>query len=115
MDDFEAPPRRFATERLVVRRYERGDAPLVKEAIDSSLEHLRPFMGWAWEAPDPIEVLENRLEFFGGIFDRGDDWVYGLFAQDGSELVGGAGLHPRVGPGALEIGYWIRSSRLRQG
>ena len=25
------------------------------------------------------------------------------------------GLHPRVGPGGLEIGYWIRASATRQG
>src|SRR5262249_47055254 len=31
------------------------------------------------------------------------------------ELVGGGGLHRRVGVEALEIGYWIRASRIRQG
>jgi RimJ/RimL family protein N-acetyltransferase len=115
MHGFDAPPRRFTTERMVLRRYEREDAPLVKDAVDTSLEHLREFMDWAWEAPESTEIVANRLEWFGGVFDRGDDFVYGLFTPDGSELVGGAGLHPRVGPRALEIGYWIRASRLREG
>ena len=61
MDGFEAPPRRIATERLVLRPYERSDAPLVKDAVDSSLEHLRGFMDWAWEAPEPVEIVASDL------------------------------------------------------
>jgi RimJ/RimL family protein N-acetyltransferase len=32
-----------------------------------------------------------------------------------SEVIGGSGLHTRAGPGALEIGYWIRASRIGRG
>ncbi len=39
----------------------------------------------------------------------------GSSRADGSELIGGAGLHRRVGPDALEIGYWLRASRVGQG
>src|SRR5207247_5600355 len=35
--------------------------------------------------------------------------------RDESEVVGGSGVHRRVGEGALEIGYWIRSSRAGEG
>jgi len=110
-----APPRRFTTERLLLRRYEPGDAPALKDAVDSSLEHLRPFMDWAWAAPEPVSVVKSRLRSFRSAFDRAEDWIYGVFTPDGSEIVGGAGLHRRVGPEALEIGYWIRVSRVRQG
>ena len=30
-------------------------------------------------------------------------------------MLGGAGLHPRRGVGALEIGYWMRSARTGRG
>jgi RimJ/RimL family protein N-acetyltransferase len=30
-------------------------------------------------------------------------------------LLGGTGLHGRIGPGGLEIGYWVRASATRQG
>ena len=30
-------------------------------------------------------------------------------------LVGGVGLYRRVGPEAVEVGYWVRASRIRQG
>jgi RimJ/RimL family protein N-acetyltransferase len=115
MDGSSFPPRRLSSERLAIRSYEPGDAPVLKEAVDSSSAHLRPFMAWAWEAPEPVEVVEERLRGFREQFERGENYTYGLFTLDETELVGGAGLHRRVGPGGLEIGYWIRASRVRQG
>jgi RimJ/RimL family protein N-acetyltransferase len=103
------------TERLLIRPYAPDDAAALKEAVDSSLEHLRAFMDWAWAAPEPVGVVRKRLRAFRDAFRHGDDWIYGLFEPDGSALVGGAGLHRRVGPDALEIGYWIRTSHLRRG
>ncbi|HYA08074.1 MAG TPA: GNAT family N-acetyltransferase, partial [Gaiellaceae bacterium] len=35
--------------------------------------------------------------------------------RDEQVLLGGTGLHPRVGPGGLELGYWIRASATREG
>ena len=113
--DGAAPPARIVTPRLVVRSYTRADAPLVKDAVDSSIDHLRAFMDWAWELPEPLAAIESRLELFHEQFERGETFVYGIFTPDEAELVGGAGLHRRVGPDAFEIGYWIRATRLRQG
>jgi len=109
------PPRRVLTERLLLRPYDPDDAALLKEAVDTSLDHLRRFMDWAWTAPEPVGVVRKRLRAFRDAFRHGDDWIYGIFDPDGSAIVGGAGLHRRVGPEALEIGYWIRASRVRQG
>jgi RimJ/RimL family protein N-acetyltransferase len=103
------------TDHLLMRPYAPDDAAAVKDAVDTSLEHLRAFMDWAWAAPEPLAVVRKRLRMFRDAFRHGDDWIYGLFEPDGSELVGGAGLHRRVGPEALEIGYWIRASRVRRG
>jgi RimJ/RimL family protein N-acetyltransferase len=103
------------TERLLLRPYAPDDAAVVKDAVDTSLEHLRTFMDWAWLAPEPVGVVRKRLRAFRDAFRHGDDWIYGLFERDGSAIVGGAGLHRRVGPEALEIGYWIRASHVRRG
>ena len=40
--------------------------------------------------------------------------AYGVFVTDG-RLVGALGLHRRVGPGALEIGYWVHVDHTRRG
>ena len=95
---------------MVVRCYDPRDAPLLKEAVDSSLAHLREWMPWAHADPQPIEEKVELLRNFRGQFDLGQNFVYGLFSRDESELVGGSGLHTRVGEGAFEIGYWIRAS-----
>jgi len=88
---------------------------LLKDAVDSSLDHLRPWMPWAHEAPVPLEQVVELLRSFRGQFDLGQNFVYGIFSGDQSEVVGGTGLHPRVGDGALEVGYWLRANRVGQG
>ena len=114
---WEGPPApyRIETERLVVRCYEPRDAPLLKDAIDSSLEHLQPWMPWALDEPQALEQKIELVESFRSSFVAGENFTYGIFAADEAELLGGTGLHPRVGPGGLEIGYWVRVSAARQG
>jgi RimJ/RimL family protein N-acetyltransferase len=114
---WEGPPApyRIETERLVIRCYEPRDVPLLKEAIDSSLEHLRAWMPWAADEPQTIEEKTELVKFFRSSFDTGENFTCGIFPADESEVLGGSGLHPRIGPGGLEIGYWIRASATRQG
>jgi RimJ/RimL family protein N-acetyltransferase len=109
------PPYRIETERLVLRCWEPRDAPLLKDAVDSSLEHLRPWMPWAHEDPQPLEAKVELLRGFRGRFDLGQDFVYGMFSSDESEAIGGTGFHTRQGEGIFEIGYWLRASRVGQG
>jgi RimJ/RimL family protein N-acetyltransferase len=109
------PPYVIRTERLLIRCWQPRDAPLLKDAIDSSLEHLRAWMPWARDEPQPLGEKVRLLRNFRGEFDLGHDFIYGIFDPDESEVLGGTGLHRRVGEGAFEIGYWIRSSRTRQG
>ncbi|HTS73493.1 MAG TPA: GNAT family protein [Gaiellaceae bacterium] len=106
----------MVTQRLVARCWEPADAPLLKEAVDSSLEHLRPWMPWARDEPQTLPQKVQLLRAFRGQFDRGENFVYGLFSADESEVVGGSGLHPRAGDCiSLEIGYWIRASAIGRG
>ena len=115
--NWEGPPApyRIETERLVIRCWEPRDAPLLKHALDSSLEHLRPFMDWAQDEPEPVEAKTERLRGFRSLFDTGESFVMGIFDPDEVQVLGGTGLHPRIGPGGLEIGYWVRASATRQG
>jgi RimJ/RimL family protein N-acetyltransferase len=109
------PPYRIETERLVVRCYEPRDASLTKDAVDTSREHLRPWMPWADNDPITLEQQMELLRVFRSEFDAGENFAYGIFSADETEQVGGTGLHPRIGPGGLEIGYFVRASATRQG
>ena len=108
-------PYRIVTERLVLRCWEPRDAPLLKDAVDSSIDHLLPWMPWAADEPQSLAEKVELLRQFRGRFDLGTDFVYGMFAADESEAVGGTGLHTRAGPEAYEIGYWVRASRAGEG
>jgi RimJ/RimL family protein N-acetyltransferase len=98
-----------------VRCWEPRDAPLLKDAVDSSLEHLRAWMPWAWNEPKPLSETVALLRRFRGQFDLGQNFVYGIFDRGEVEVLGGTGLHTRVGDDAFEIGYWIRASHSGQG
>jgi RimJ/RimL family protein N-acetyltransferase len=117
MAEWEGPPApyRVETERLVIRCYDPADAPLLKEAIDSSLDHLRPWMPWVEGEPQTLDEKVELLRSFRASFDSGDNFIYGIFAVDEEQALGGTGLHPRIGPGGLEIGYFVRASATRQG
>jgi RimJ/RimL family protein N-acetyltransferase len=99
----------------VIRCYEPRDAPLLKEAVDASLDHLRPWMPWVEHEPQTLDEKIELLRGFRGNFDLGEDFVYGILARDESRVLGGTGLHTRAGPGGLEIGYWIRADAIGQG
>lgn len=108
-------PYRIETARLVVRCYEPRDAPLLKDAVERSRDHLRPWMSWTPAGSEPVEYVVQRLREFRAQFDRDENWIYGVFTPDESRIVGGTGLHPRGGDGSLEIGYWVAADAARQG
>jgi RimJ/RimL family protein N-acetyltransferase len=108
-------PYRIETERLILRCWQPDDAGLLKEAIDASLEHLRPFMSWAAHEPQSIDAKAERLRVARGDFDLDRDYVFGILSRDERLAVGSSGLHTPLEPDALEIGYWIRASHVGQG
>jgi RimJ/RimL family protein N-acetyltransferase len=122
-------PERIATERLVLRCWRPADAPRLKDAIDSSLPHLRPWMPWALTEPTPLPQLAERLATFAADFAAGRAWFYGIFVAAEDEVFGGCGLHPRSVTtneradasaaeaciDRLEIGYWLRADATHRG
>jgi RimJ/RimL family protein N-acetyltransferase len=108
-------PYRIETERLVIRCYDPEDAPALKDAVDRSLDHLRPWMPWTPDEPEPLDAVYERLREFRALYDRDENWIMGVFAPDDSRVVGGTGLHPRQGDAGLEIGYWVAADAVGQG
>jgi RimJ/RimL family protein N-acetyltransferase len=109
------PVYRIETERLVIRCWDPKDAALIQEAAAASREHLLPFMPWAADEPQTVQQKVELARRFRGLFDRGEDYVYGIFDQAESRALGGTGLHTRLSGNALEIGYWIRPDVSKQG
>ncbi len=110
-----SPAYRIVTPQLVIRCYNPADAPLLAASVTESLEHLLPWMPWTAAEPEHIDVKVERLRRMRSNFDLGIDFVYGIFNPQGNRLVGGTGLHTRIGIGALEIGYWIHKDYINHG
>ncbi|UJR81841.1 GNAT family N-acetyltransferase [Sandaracinus amylolyticus] len=111
----EAPVYSVRTERLLVRGYEPSDAVASGELLKANLEHLR-WMPWATTEATTVESRLGWIRRVRAELDRGgSDLVYGIFDASGRELMGGIGLHARIGPHALEIGYWISAAHEGRG
>jgi RimJ/RimL family protein N-acetyltransferase len=103
------------TPRLTIRAYERGDVDAVHDGVIANADALRPWMPWVDEEPLTRDARVELLRRFRGVFDLGQDFIYGIFDRESGRFVGGCGLHPRQSAGALEIGYWIVQDRWGQG
>jgi RimJ/RimL family protein N-acetyltransferase len=109
------PPYRIETERLVIRCYEPDDAPLLKAAVDASIDHLLPWMPWARLEPQSLDEKVELCRSFRGQFDLDQNYVYAIFDPDETEQLGGGGFHKRSHEGSLEIGYWVAATAIGQG
>jgi len=90
-----------------------GSAEELGRAVEESLDHLRPWMPWA--SAEPLDPDERRalLERWAAEEAAGGDRHRGIYVR--GELAGCGGLHGRLGPGAWEIGYWVRAACTRRG
>ena len=80
-------------------------APSAVAAINDSLDHLSPWMAWAAE-PATIAGMTTFFAASAELWDQRRDFGYSIIDASGA-AIGGCGLHNRLGPGALEIGYWV--------
>ncbi len=97
---------------LILERWREDDLEPLFAAISDTLEHLRPWMPWAadHQRASVAEFLKESEE----AWQRGDRFEFAI--RDGRRLVlGSAGLIGRIGPGGLELGYWVHAAHTRQG
>jgi RimJ/RimL family protein N-acetyltransferase len=110
-------PERFETDGFVLRSYDVGDGPLIADAVNSSYQHLRPWMPWA-KPEQTVEETEQLARRFRAKYLLAEDFVLGVFSTDGQRLLGGSGFHLREGPissGCAEIGMFVRQDQAARG
>lgn len=89
-----------------MRRWQRSDAEALGAAVAESREHLRPWMPWAGvDPPETVAQRRHQIARWRREWRAGGDGVYGIFVD--GRVAGGCGLHRRLGPDGLEIGYWL--------
>lgn len=113
------PARIDVDERTYLRTFRVTDAAALAQAVAESLDHLRPWMPWANETSTSVEFQRERLRALPGRRAQGREWQYGLYGRerdrDGTRVLGSFGFVPRMGPGTLEIGYWVHVDAVGQG
>ena len=101
------PPERIEGEGVVLRRPGAADGDVLAAAIAASLEHLRPWMAWADDEATSPQRRATYLEQVDKGWEGGSDFAFLVMDPAERAVLGGCGLHRRIGPRAIEIGYWV--------
>ncbi len=109
------PPERIERDAVVLRRPTAADGEAMTDAIAASLEHLRPWMSWA---DDQATTPERRREFLARGeegWTTGSDFAFLILDAEEATVLGTMGLHRRIGPRAIELGYWVHVDQVGRG
>jgi RimJ/RimL family protein N-acetyltransferase len=97
--------------QVTLRRCREDDVDALFRAVIESLDHLRPWMPWA--AHYTWQTAAEYLAKSARDWAEGNEYNYAILT-DGA-LAGCCSLMARIGPGGLEIGYWVHQARSRRG
>ena len=100
---------------LLLRPWAPDDLLPLRAAIDESLPEVQRWLPWGWEEPSSLEHLAARIERYARAYAEGTAWRLALVDPSEGTLLGSGALLPYPGPGALEVGYWVRTSAAGQG
>jgi ribosomal-protein-serine acetyltransferase len=96
---------------LTLRRYRDDDLDDLVRAVTESEDHLRGWLPWV-----AGHSVDSEAEFLA---QSARDWesgtAYNYAIRTGGAFAGGIGLMARIGPGGLEIGYWVHQAFTRRG
>lgn len=99
----------YEAQGLVLRSYDVGDGAALHEAVQESIDHLRPWLAW----PDPQQTpaqAEALVRSFRARWLLGEDFTAGVWSPAG-RFLGGTGFHLRgrsAHAAYAEIGMWVR-------
>jgi RimJ/RimL family protein N-acetyltransferase len=102
------PPETIDAGELTLKRWEPQWADEAAAAVQESLRELKPYLPWAHDAYDVADA-RGYIEMSAKNWAEGREFNYAVITAAG-DLAGSIGLMSRVGPGALEIGYWTRTA-----
>ncbi|MEZ0093733.1 GNAT family N-acetyltransferase [Streptacidiphilus sp. EB129] len=99
----EQPVEVLLHEQVELRRWRVEDVDVLDRIVVESLAHLRPWMPWAAE-----HSRDSALQYLVAAQDEWEDGrAFNYAIVSDGRPVGSASLVRRIGPGGLEIGYWL--------
>jgi RimJ/RimL family protein N-acetyltransferase len=107
------PPEAAELDGFRLRRAELGDAEALHEAVKASFDELHPWMPWC---TDPVVIGDQHTFLDRSVANWASGTAFNYFIIDaGDALIGTISLMDRIGPGGLEIGYWLRTGATGRG
>jgi RimJ/RimL family protein N-acetyltransferase len=103
----ESPPERIDGGDFVLRRIRAADAQLVADTVAANLGRLAAWMRWAAPAAGTVEEQRRRIPRAVARWDQGSSFHYLAVHTDTGTHLGNFGLERRLGPGAIELRYWL--------
>jgi ribosomal-protein-serine acetyltransferase len=97
---------------VTLRRWRATDVAALHQLVQESLEHLRPWMAWVSDGY-PMAAADEFIANTQTDWVGGGAYNYAIFVS--GQLAGSASLMARIGPGGLEIGYWLHPSFVGRG
>ena len=97
--------------QVTLRRYREDDLDALLQAVTESLDHLRPWMPWA--ANYTRQTAAGYLARSVRDWADGNEYNYAILTD--GVLAGSCSLMARIGPGGLEIGYWVHQAAAAAG
>ena len=106
------PPERIEldhADKIALKRATVDDAEMIARAVSECLEHLHRFMPWARDPNSCYPAFQReRLDKLADSWERGEEFQYVLCPQrDPQTFLAALGMMTRLGPGTLELGYWV--------
>ncbi|MFI0778923.1 GNAT family N-acetyltransferase [Streptomyces sp. NPDC021212] len=97
------PAETLRSGQVELRRWRMSDLEPLRRAIEESLDHLKPWMPWA--AVQERQRTAAYLERSEREWEAGESYGYAIITE--GTVIGACGLMRRIGPGGLDIGYWL--------
>lgn len=102
-------------EGLLLRPFEDGDAPAFATAARESVATVGRWMPWCHAGYTQQDALDWFAVCRSGAI-AGTAYEFGIFDEQTSEFLGGAGLNQiNLQHAFCNLGYWVRQSKHRQG
>ena len=103
----EFPPEWIDGGDFVLRRARREDAQLIADTVAANLGRLSVWMVWAVNAAGTVAEQRRRIAQNTERWDEGRSFQYLAVHKATGTHLGNFGLERRIGPRALELGYWL--------
>jgi RimJ/RimL family protein N-acetyltransferase len=110
-----SPPEIVELPRGVLVRLRETHSDLVADAVLASLDHLKPWMPWASIEAASSLAQRERCQAAQELWGSGSDYQYVLRPDESGPVIGSFGLHRRIGPAGIELGYWMHVDYVGQG